>query len=481
MIGYVTYHELNQLYDLKKYGLFRNNDKLRKLLDVGEFDGIIQDNVILISIDSFEKYINKIDIIYKDYIAIHDFLKDLAGIDYKSARLYLKHTKQLVNNTCLELIELKVPINVDKKYFINKESYNKFKKDYISISEAYKKTHYKSAPVFLKVLRQRKEEIITFIQKHEFMYIEKEKLKLFDEINNGINVNDAMVQLELKNDLFYKVLEEYNIKSWTGDAYFRFLLREDFETLISKQREIYEELDRDYYTLQDIQDINNRIGNISLNTQLKSRRWKKHKGIPTIVRKGKFKGKQTLYLKSEVDSYYSSFELDKERILLYDRTTSNYYGLYEQVLQIENIHFSQNAKKTKELWFQFVKIKLAKQYGSHVTRTSRITQYKKVTCLLVNTTMEKEIFEFKEKELNLIFFNNSVPKIHQREIYSFLYNINQSFETYGKKYLILKNWTVILMNRVNLKRRKYTQLMNIYHYTTLLATLKNIKDWQLKM
>jgi hypothetical protein len=444
MNDYVTFNQIKNIYNLSKYSL-TDNKKIRKLINVGELDSITQGEQTLISTKSFEQYLSKLDKIQTDYLPIYEFLADFTGkAKIREAFPYIKHLKELVQHSCLELIELEYPINT-VKYFINKESYQKFKENYISISELYQKTQiYKTIEVLIKALRAMNIKILTVKNRYHLMFVEKEILIQFDDISKGINYKEAIVKLQLHPNIYYDILREYNIKSRRlGDT--KVLLRKDFESLLFKQTETYNKLLQNYYTLREINKLYKEESNsVRINSGNLSRMTKID--IPKIARKGKFKMIEVLYLKSDVDRYLYEVKKEREIIQLYDTTTSDFYSTFLKILQIEDVNFSPNASKTKDLWFQFVKMKLTKQRATKLTRNAKVGMYKQTTRLLIDITKEKELFKLTEKELNLCIFNDLVGISFQNEIYSFLYNINQFFEQFGKR--------IFDLNKLNYRKKR---------------------------
>ena len=474
MEGYETFFALYKKYNLEEYGIRRDYKKIRKLIENKEIDGKIVNGKIYVSVQSLELYMGKIDTIRNEYMPIEEFVFNLTG---KTNYISIPVIREFAEKTCIEFLVLDIPITRTDRYFIKKSSYYQFLNDYISLTDAFEK--YKSTPdvrAFRGYLVNQGIEIVIFQKFYDFQYVKKEDL---ESIQDKINVKEVMVELGVLKHNFYEIMKLYNIKIFRGtrnDGYNQtFMSKKDFQFLKDLQLKTLKDLKENTYTYEELVQLYNEIGAVSPYEKV-LKDFAVPDGIPLIVRTEKYRAKMTLYYKNGVDKYIENLKKEKEISRICSFTTTDYYQLLLQIIEIDNVDFSENARITKSLWFQFAKWRLRNMSGNDETCKSRVIGFRQSTRLLSDLTSSKEIHEFSEKELNLSIFNKNVQMTYQKEIYSFLHNMSQTVEQKSGKRL----FNLSKLNFKNIKGDTLTKKQkDIYSVEEYLGLYRYVKDYEL--
>lgn len=473
--GYKGLSELTELYNLSGYGLgsiVYNKSKLNKLIELGEIEAMYVKEVLYISTDSLERYLGKIDNIRRDFIPLNQFVFELTGIDTREGnQKYVKHVMEFVDKTCLEILTLEIPITNGEKHFINKKSFEKFKQSYISVLKAFNEFNpVKDIGWFKVTLEKQGIEIIPFMKRHEFMYVNREDLNDYQEFSNGVIAKQVMKELEVSDKVFYYLINEYKIRTQIGKNGWAYISKKDYEFLIDLQNRTYKDLELNHYTFEELELLLKEAGSTHMNEGYKKGC---SIGIPEIARKQKFKYKFTLYSKKEIDKYINNLIKEKEIALLRDSTESNYDLLLKQVLEIENVNFSENAQITQDYWFKYAFWKLRNLQGNKESNMKRVSNFRGSTKVLVEFTQNREIYNASVRELNLFFFNDKIPAVYQKEIYYFLQNINENlFLKFGRK--------IFDLNKIGLKRYGESKApKEIYTIDEYLSLNSYVADYEL--
>ncbi|MGG4507093.1 hypothetical protein ABEP00_06275 [Heyndrickxia sporothermodurans] len=424
MEGYKTVSNIYSNYS--EYGL--TVGKVKELIKSGELEEKVVGNRTYISVESLKRYILTVDEIRSNYMTVEELYLRVTG----KGRYKLNIVKQIVEQTCLELIILEIPITQSEKYLIKKSCYEQFLQDYISIQEAFSQLKmHKDIWQFRENLKKQGITVVSFQNRYELQFVKKEDLNKYKNI---ISVVEARTLLGLTEKNLSEAIKLCEIESFWGRKSRIYIRNEDFEFLKDLQQNTLSYLKENTYTWEEVDALyKENIGGKKIDDNA-IKKFVAPGNIHPIVRIEKYKRKMTVYSKAGVDKYIELLKKDKEISRLCEITTSDYYSLLQQILEIDNVCFSNNASLTKELWFQFVHWKLKNMQGSRETSLHRVSGFRYTTKLLTEFTATKEIYEFSVNELNLGIFNNNIPKKYQKEIFSFLYNIIQTVEQKtGKK------------------------------------------------
>lgn len=477
MEDYVLYTDFHKKFRLEDYGFFNNYNKINYLMENGEIEGKKINNKLYVSIESMHRHMKKFNMLQNDYMSIEEFNIKLT----EKNNTFRKHNIMQFEQVGIEILKLDFPIQKNGSlvyYLINKNSVEQFLHDYISLENAF----YKYKPV--KVLRSFKDylkrhgvDILVVIKSPKYQYVKKE---IVEPLLDKIEKSDVMKGLGVDSDYnFSQILKNYNFRTIRAkiradDTYNKYYLsKKEYEFLKEEQIRTLKQLEEKTYTLEDIYLLLNKIGTVKPNTKF-LKKLVYLNTIPPIARTGKYKGKATLFDKRGVDRYVDHLRNEKEISNLYNAGSNDYFEIFQQSVQIEDIQFSNNSQITEELWYQFVKWKLKNMGKDEESCKKRVTSFRNSSKVLAKLTMSKEIHMFSEIELNLGIFNQNVAKNYQSVIYSFLLNVNQLIEEKsGKK--------IFDLSKLNFKNNGSTSTMDkkqkeIYPLEEYLSLYNYVKD-----
>lgn len=464
MEGYETFSKLKSRYNLTDYAL-ASERKVHLLIERGEIEAKIENRITYISIQSVENYLRKIDNIFRNYIPIREFTFKLTG-KYYHFRIFL--IEKFVEQTCLKLLKLDIPIK-NEKYYIEKNSYMQFLQDYISVSEAFSQFSYNSSIAsFSATLPKYGVSIVKFQQLYEVQFIKRNDFENFKhKFENIISVGEVLKELGLSKENFQEAIKLCKIETFIGKSFKSFISKADFGFLKEFQKKTFDELKANTYTWEELVLLYKEIGLTKPDGSV-MKKYVSPMTIHPIVRTEKYKLKKTLYYREGIDNYFVQLKIEKEISRLCE-TITDYTVLLQQILEVENISFSYNASITEKLWFQFINWKLRSMEGNRATSLKRVTRFRNATKLLVDVTKTKEIHKFSESELNLCIFNENVPKTYQKEIFSFIYNTKGSIEqkTGNRIYNLSKiNYKENQMSKSSKEKEVYSidEYLSLYNY-----------------
>ncbi|HHB1999895.1 TPA: hypothetical protein ACOQ38_004212 [Bacillus cereus] len=120
----------------------------------------------------------------------------------------------------------------------------------------------------------------------------------------------------------------------------------------------------------------------------------------------------------EVQEYKNKLDMqDKIKRILSEKTSVE---AFEEWLTLKDISFSENSLYTEREWYSYCKQKLSLSESSNKGMRNLIKKYVNCTEILSNLTLEKELYSFTSNEINLNFFNPSIPVSTQEYLYTFL-------------------------------------------------------------
>lgn len=473
MQGYETFNKIRSLYNLSEYGLYGNYKKIEKLIDLGEIDGKKINGVLYISTESIERYVEKVDRIRKDYITAKQFALELIEDKSELAKFsYISDVIQFAEKVGLDVLVLEVPISgTNEQVFIGKKSFQNYKRDYISITEASKTfSGYSRLQSLKNAFVRRGIQIVSFKEKYNLQYIKRidlERLKL------GVSFPDVLDKLGVTYATLRKVLKQNNMSSYMGRNQFKYLSKDNYEYLVQLQETTYKDVVDNYYTYDDIERM--LLKEVGFKRVNSSDMKYFSVDIPTIARIHEFKDKYSIYRREDVDSYINQLKKEKQVYEVIDSATSHYDTVLKNILELERISFCPTASITEDYWFQFAYKKLKNTKGSLQSNRKKIMTFLSATKVLVEMTRAKEIHEFNEEELNLAIFNDNVPRTYQKELYSFIYNLNLTTEQNFNRRLFD-------MNKINYNGSEYIAKIKkekeIYTVDQYLSLYRFVKDYE---
>ncbi|MEC2627735.1 hypothetical protein P9X08_30300, partial [Bacillus cereus] len=476
------YIELNHL----KYKLTENS--LRFLVEKNIIRVEYKNEKVFIHREDLNKHMQWERKFSKEYFTTKQFWAyvGLKNLDNRSLlNAYYKNLVSLSKEGQIYLRTLKYPLftlNNQEEYryakrYVRKREVIDVLEKYVTINEFMKMAGigYTQAIFVINSFNIRK---IQFIRKREFTFCNKkdirnflkyrsktlgEKIRLNISNKDLIILNDVLKLLDLNVYTYKKLLEEGLLKISQKTGRHVFFRKEEIFSLKKEKEEMAQELRLKYYTRQEILNefnINVDVIRISIQTM----------EIPLLMRgiPRYFNGRY-LYLKEDIIKEYE--RRNKNLNLYLDR--GSIYDNFMYRLNAEDVEFSGFCKETERLWFKFIRLKSESYSGSNfVSKNARLLEYLSVTRVLTERIIDKELFMYSSKELNLMFFNNNTKEKVKKILYIFLREIDQ-MEGYA---LQKKMFTISNINSPYKRRSKKKKAPQIYTVEEFMEFFKYISN-----
>lgn len=324
----------------------------------------------------------------------------------------------------------------------------------------------------------------SFGAKNKYIFVKKEDfekliqyLKMINGLKSELFQRVQMVEeLGVSKEIFKEVVKKYNIKPFIVTKREEIYHEKDLLMLKETQEKLLSDLSEKYYTIEEIENL---IGKEAQFIVEKIGLKKNYKPVPLLCKtKGKgekYIHKSILLPKQIIDLYTNKLiEIDEEskrnklinleEIQFKEIATNNQYSLnkktedyinyrqnkekYKEIMQLyinipykafcelveyHKIEFGNNSKLTARIWKKHVLQKLNNSNKNDRGMRTLISTLVKVTLLLSQVTVGKEIFRFSTKHIETTLFNNNIPIGWQQLIYSFLFGLNKISSNYGIK------------------------------------------------
>ncbi|PEY63929.1 hypothetical protein COJ41_28030 [Bacillus thuringiensis] len=356
----------------------------------------------------------------------------------KLSNIYYKNLVSLSESGYIYIRKLKYPLltlyNQEEyrhaKMYVRKHEIIDILDKYIKIDEFMRKADigYSHACAVVDSFNIRK---IQFMKRKEFTFYNKEDIRNFlmyrsKTVGEKMRLNisdegliilkDVLELLDLNVYTYKKFLEKGLLRISQKIGRHIFFSKEDVFSLEKKKKEMDNELRLKYYTRQEIlNEFNINVDAIRLSLQTIE--------TPLLVRGlPRYLYNKCLYLKEDIIKEY---ERRNENLNLYlDR--GSIYDNFMYRLNAEDVKFSDLCKRTERLWFKFVRLKSEAYSGSNfVSKNARLLEYLSATKVLTERLLDKELFMYSSKELNLMFFNCNTKERVKKILYIFLREIDQ--------------------------------------------------------
>jgi|GEM_PF-5766022 len=474
MEKYYSYNYFEQKYNLNRCGI-SNLSKRDELEKKGILKSKILNGKKVYSEESIKMFYEHAQFIRENYYSIREFFEVFEEGYYPAEyKIDIKKYKEILKRANIELISLDFYLDGVHRHFVKKSDYENFKIDYVSIAEAFNNVGgYKSFGSFVKKLNMLGVEFVKFKNKYtyKFIYVKKGDLNFTNNKTKIVTMSEAVKLLNLPINKFYQILKEYNIEV-RKDTYdfFSFIEKKDVDYLLNVQKKICDEFNEKFYILDEAIEYFNLIGYRNKNSIDNSITRVK---IPAILGfDKKFKNKNMVYLKSDFDNFYNEKKRRLDIIKIYDNAPNfeDDFTHFLAILEEKNCVFGGN-KFTEETWFMYVKSKLNNTASEGSVKLNLIRNFVNITQFLVTTLNGKEIYNFKEKELNLMIFNNNVQYQFKNKIRVYLKELNDS--------LLIRNLKPIKIKELNFKREYETlKTKNYYSIDEFLKFYNIINDYR---
>ncbi|RTR36088.1 hypothetical protein EKG37_00585 [Robertmurraya yapensis] len=468
MDGYSPYSELVKKYNVKHYGV--TSTRLNSLIESGEINVKQIKDRTFISVQSFEKYLMKVDRIRSEYMVLEEAFVRITG---KSVRSDSKGLHRFIEQVGMETLILEIPITRNEKFFIKKSSCDKFLEDYISLFDAYKELNIDvDIKSFRDSLLKQGIDIVSLQNLYEYKFVRKEEV--YKKYRDVISVRESVEQLSISPENFRATLKMYNIETFFVSGPDLYLGKSDFNFIKNLQEESLKELNENTYTYEEVELLHNTIGTSKADDNA-LKRYEIKGVVSPFVRTEKYKYKKVVYDKKGIDDYIARLRTERTISALCN-TITDYPILLNEILEFEDVQFSENAQVTKGLWFQYTKNRLRNMSGNRETSIGRVIAFKYTTKLICEFTRERELLSFSENEINLGIFNNNVPKKYQGHVYSFLCEVvNHIEQKTGKRIMNLSN----LKFKRESKKKISNQDEETYDLEEYISLYNYVKDYRL--
>ncbi|WP_419960414.1 hypothetical protein [Psychrobacillus sp. BM2] len=493
-LDYYEYKELDNINDIylnavsilrgEPYKQYKMNTRLLKSL--AEKDTILskkENGVRLFSIKSVAEYLIDIRLLEQHFIPITEAMRKIGVDSTTSPRYYIQKFLYLEENNFCKVAKLNSKINYNN-YFIARAGFETFLKSHISIPEAADVSGINVGSLVTDWVKIQKPIIkfgharnLHFIDRTEFDEYKLIKLKYRNAKKNGYSRTAAAIELGLYPAMFKKVIEEYSLTpiylhdNKSVKEYQMFLETNDIEFLKEEQEKLWKQAIENYYTREEAKYL---LGLSELSSYYNFTTVP----IPALIRIDRDKrllkrnGIQNFYLKSEIDSYKKKKSaVDGTRDIIY-RMVGDPFFVFVTAVNDMNLTFSTEAIETSELWKKYVRRKLKKSKANNYGLSNTIKRLLGATEVLILNTLDKELSENTEKELNLKIFNDrSIPSTFREEIVFFIRMINKNAEKHGKKIFNLNSINYKFQNQDNTNNKT---IYTIEEYIMLLDFVSDI-------
>ncbi|AVV57018.1 hypothetical protein C7121_13330 [Paenibacillus glucanolyticus] len=440
----ITLGELNRRHGIGKR-------KANRLIELGKLRLVSRSTErplrTYVSEESVESFINEKADFEKTYILCKSVFKML-GLSSLIFYKYLEDREQLNANFTQEEDFFKIhelPENYygisDQRYFFKRKDLEILQRDYITLAQAQELVGQKDNSGFSSWLQRRPQlQIFCFgeIQRNA-RFVKKSALlevhQTFKPRRPGpqydkekyLSYKDSIRNLQLSGRYFKNLIQDKTLVPSKNIGRALFFEKEQVNALVKLQQQEYKRLSKDYMTypkiLTEYPDLNpdqlpvtKRIRRIELPALLSTI----FKGENDQFGLGKY-----LYFKSDVKEYHEFITV--KNAIHSEAIHSDPFSEYIRRIQINDLSFSDRNTITDRLW---------NEYAAEFLRSRQSLAYDvagEIWCLIrvveaLTQLLDKEIFEYSSKELNLLFLNNiQIVRRAREEIYQFLLFVHKVF------------------------------------------------------
>lgn len=322
----------------------------------------------------------------------------------------------------------------DQRYYFKRRDLEILQRDYVTIEQAQKIIGVNDSSSFAGWLQRRpllqifsfgeKQRHTKFVKKNNLLeahltFKPKNPSAHLDK-NVYISYKDTREILNLSTHNFRILIKEKSIVPSEKVGPILFFKKDHVYQLLDKQKEDYELLSLDYYTRKQVDTLYPVLRSVSLAAAPSIRKVP----VPTLL-STLFKNKEDswsigkyLYHKEDVENFNRQMLI--QNATFNEPNFANPFDEYKRRLQVNGISFTGNTPVTEQLWseysLEFLKSKDKQAYDV----TGQIWCLIRIVEAFVES-LDKEIYEYNAKELNLVLLNNiQIVRRAREEIYQFL-------------------------------------------------------------
>lgn len=290
---------------------------------------------------------------------------------------------------------------------------------YISMND------YEKYRIYRTILDSNKYVYRTLVSRPGYIKIIQENLTY-----STIEIKELLKLKSVTN--LHGILSEYNINpkhSFKGKSRnYYFYDKCQINNLVEKQKLMYEDYRKRYYTSKQIREVYKGIPLDFLLYNIPE----KVIDCPLILRS--LFETHVLYEKKEIDSLLKSkIEVNEIRNVRFENPYEEYL---HKVYDILEVRFNKDMKNTVKFWHQFVKDKL--YMTEKKSNPQKINTLVKSTEVL-SSVLSQEIYKYSPVALNRLIFSddlNEINRTSQRQLYDFLKNLLKNIEYYSVNNLL---------------------------------------------
>ncbi|ATP41053.1 hypothetical protein CSE16_13890 [Solibacillus sp. R5-41] len=462
MDEFITFNKVRQLY---AYGC-SSKRFVNKLVEKTIVKRKAVGNKVLYSKEDLDRYVQEVEHIIKNGVALTDLSLHLSGISSNSNNL--KKVYEFAKDIGLKETRLPLRINNENDIFYMMESIKKFQNDFISIDNAFNENGmYSDQLTFIKKLKIEGVKFYEMLKFTKTTFIKKSDSNSLININEVIELNYAMQRLSINKDSFYAELKDKNILTIRGFKKKVFIKKNDFKVLLNKQAQLSEEFEMNYYDLDEIKDLVRNEGLVKEKGELLASLTKVE--IPNLLRTQRYKNKSILYNKQEFDEYLKVLRFNNEsKNILLDFNLDS-ISTYFELLKLNGIDINGLKNITWNEWFKHVNSELKFAKKVRASTKNLIIKLKNTTITLYQFNRGNEIYDFKNAEIKLALFSSEVPIVYRMEIRKFLNILNKVLVTKGIRTI---NTSDLIVGRARVGLE--TGLYSYEEYKIIYNTVKDL-------
>lgn len=401
-----------------------------------------------------------------------------------------------------------------QQYVFDKDLVTTFVNKHIS-TKTFQNEFNMSRSNFLSMAERRNIHIYSFYNDHNYKFISKEDYKLLKQQKSLLGQGASPIYLKsgkymslkiknehytksevkkllcLTNDTIDRALGEYSLKpdevaySKSSVKKIYFYSKKKIDEVKVKQTKLKEFYTEKYYTAFQISNISDEKNYYHLIHQHPHKDEIEIIKCPYILR-GVIKNSSSyLYNKNQVNNIL--LEYKKKQLLLTIEMDSPYEEFVYKTENILEVSFPSYLNETKDLWYQYVKLKLKSKSNNINTYINQLSK----TSLILSTVLLKEIYNYPVNSLNQLFFNkeSEIPQVTLIIIHDFYINIAKTLEDRLEE---PQSLTQSLQNPYNIKKdrivdvsrysfQEYKELYNYainipLHKANAIQDVKNLID-----
>ncbi|MCW3792637.1 hypothetical protein OM416_13665 [Paenibacillus sp. LS1] len=483
---------LNELY--RRHGIEKS--KANRLIELGKIEVVSRSTerpfYTYLSEKSVEAFIEEKAGFESTYILCKDVFKSL-GLSDLSFYKYLKNNKELnklftQENDFFKIHELQENYYgiSTQRFFFKQDDWNNLQQHYITIPQAQYLVGQKDNSGFSSWLERRPTlQIFCFSKKNRRAKFLKKSLLLrtlktfkvkisgpqYDK-NRYMSFKDTRLILKLSETYFDKLLQEKTLVPAKNIGRALFFDIELVQNLITLQKREYHRLSEDYMTLPQILLEFPNLNSNNLPTTKKIRKIDLPVLLSTIFKKenDQFALGKYLYLKDDVRKYHEFFSA--KSAIQSEAIHTDPFSEYTRRLEIKKITFTSQCIVTQVLWNEYAAEFLRSRQGRAYNVIGEIWCLVRVAEALTHL-LDKEIFKFSAKELNLILLNNNrIGRRAREEIYQFLLFVHKVLMLKQSK-SPFKPEALINPRKLHRKKRE-KKIYNFFEYESFFKYVTNL-------